>query len=123
MLNINTEKRSNVLYTFSLYLIGYFFLAALGVYIFNEDLSLNYRFNQQFLFSTHLFTIGYLSSIFTGSLLQLMPVLFGIELEHIKYLFYSSIFSIVFTVISFFLGFIQNYFFKILLSRNEPKRI
>lgn len=117
MFNVSLNKSVNIYFTFTLYLAGYIFLSLLGIYLFSEYHFLDDRFNDQTIFITHLFTIGFLSSIFTGSFFQLLPVLFGIDFKTSKAFVFIFILSTITTLVAFYLGLVKGKFsdFKILI--------
>lgn len=110
MFNVSLNKSTNIAYTFSLYFVAYLCLSFLGYYIFTNYGYLEDRFNDQTIFATHLFTIGFISLIFTGSFFQLLPVLFGIDLKINKTFIITFIISIILSLLAFFLGLVKGMF-------------
>ena len=112
MINVSLNKSTNVLYTFSLYIVAYFSLALLGIFIITQNKFLNDRFSDQTIIATHIFTLGFLSTVFTGSFFQLLPVLFGIELKISKKSLLFFVSSIFLCLLAFYYGLLGGLFFQ-----------
>lgn len=110
MFNVSLNKSVNIYFTIILYFTAYIFLSLLGFYLFSEYHFLDDRFNDQTIFITHLFTLGFLSCIFTGSFFQLLPVLFGIDFKVNKSFVSLFILSIITSLAALYIGLVKGKF-------------
>ena len=110
MFNVSLNKSVNIYFTIILYFTAYIFLSLLGLYLFSEYHFLDDRFNDQTIFITHLFTLGFLSCIFTGSFFQLLPVLFGIDFKVNKSFVSLFILSIITSLAALYIGLVKGQF-------------